>query len=140
MNYQHRNRGFVALMSAVVVTAILMGLMASVGMASFYARFDAGGVENKRESTAYAESCINVALLALATSSDPTHYSVFNQSVVIGVDSRSNKMTCVIKDIIQVGSNVVIDAYASSDDSYSSVSASASLMPKVQLISWNQSQ
>jgi hypothetical protein len=137
MNYQHKHHGFVALMSAVVISAILLGLMASVGLASFYARFDALGIENKRESAALAESCINVALLALATSSDPAHYSVTNQPIVID-NNRNGNMTCVIKDVIHNGANVTIDAYAATDNSFGNVSVTASLSPKIQLISWNQ--
>ena len=68
-------RGFIALISAVVMSAILMSLMYTVSASSFYARIDAESIESKRVSLGLAESCINVALLALAISSDPTNTS-----------------------------------------------------------------
>ena len=112
--------------------------MATVGMASFFARFDSLGLENKRAAQALAESCINVALMAIATSTDPMHYAASGQPVEVGSDARGNPTTCVIRDIIHNGSNVTIDAYASSDDSFDSVSATASLTPGIQILSWNE--
>jgi hypothetical protein len=138
MTRNSRKRGFIALISAVVIGAVLIAMMTSVGLASFYARFDALGIENKQQATALAESCINSALLALATSSDPTHYVVSNQSILVGVDSQGSAMTCVIKDLLQSGSNVTIDTYASSDDSFGAISITASLSPKINITSWNQ--
>lgn len=140
MNYNNPQRGFVALISAIVMSAVLMAFMASVGTASFYARFDALGIENKRESIALAESCVDTALLALATSTDPTHYDPSGRAITIGTDAQGNAMTCTIKDVVQAGGDVTISAYASSGNSFGSVSAVASLPPKIRLISWNQSQ
>ncbi len=130
--------GFIALMSAVVISAILVGLISTVGVASFFARFDSLGLENKRAALALAESCVNVALLAIATSTDTMHYAASDRSVAIDADARGNPMTCVITDIIHSGPDVTIDAYASSDDSFDSVSAKASLTPGIQILSWNE--
>lgn len=140
MKRRQTQRGFVALMSAIIVSAILIGLMASGGLAGFYARFDALGTENKREALALGESCINAALLALATSTDPTRLSLNDEIVDIGADAEGRPMTCVIKDIMHSGLNATIDAYASSDDSFANLSVTAVLTPSIQIVSWDDSQ
>ena len=137
MNCPHSQRGFIALMSTIVIAAILLAMMASTGMASFYARFDALGVENKRAALALAESCMNVALLGLATSTDPTDYDLIDQIINIGTDARGNSMTCTIASVKHTGQDVTINTYASVDDSFSTIKATATLPPDIRIISWS---
>ena len=134
-----KQRGFVALMTAIVMSAMLLILMAGSGYASFYARYDALGVEKKRQAEALAESCINVALLALATSSDPTHFSESNSVVTVASASVNSSNTCTIDDVQHTGADVVIRASASVGDSFSRVSAVATLPPSISIVSWNTS-
>jgi hypothetical protein len=129
-------RGFIALMSVIIISAILLVLMIGVSTASFWARFDSLGNEERQIARGLAQSCINVALLALATSSDPTHYAPSKQSVIVGVDARGNVLTCTIKDVVHTGQNVTIEAYASSGGSFSTASATATLPPDIKIISW----
>ena len=138
-NRKDSERGFIALMSTVVISAILIVIMASVGRSSFYARFDSLRTYEKRSAEALAESCMNVALLALATSSDPAHYSPTNQKVFIGLDAQRRPLDCVIKDVIHAGTRATIDAYASSYSSYDTVSTAVSLSPSIQISSWGES-
>lgn len=138
MKYKNSQRGFIALMSTVVISAILIAMMMSVGSASFYARYDALGIENSRQAEALAQSCINIALLALATSTDALHYSVVNQRVTVGVDTRGNPTICTIKNITHNGFRVTIDVFAESHNSFSAVSAIASLFPSIQIVSWEK--
>lgn len=135
--YRTTERGFIALISTVVISAILIILMAEVGMASFFARFDAVGNESKRIALARAESCVNVGLLALATSTDPAHYTASDQIVTVDSDARGNPETCTVKTITHTGSTATISAYASFNNSYSTVSAQVSLPPDVHIISWS---
>jgi hypothetical protein len=123
-------------MSTVVISTILIALMTSVGLTSFYARYDALGRESNHAARALAEGCINVALLALATSTDSMHYIVNNQQVVVGVDTHGMQLNCTIKDIIHSGTTATIDAYAASNNSFSTVSVVVSLVPGIQIISW----
>jgi hypothetical protein len=140
MKHTSSQRGFIALMSTIVICAVLLTLMASTDVGSFYARADALGSENKDAAVALAESCINVALLALAASTDPVHYAPINQTVQVGIDRWGNSMTCVIKDAIHSGADVTIDAYASSGDSFGAISVTVSLPPNIQIISWKDMQ
>ena len=58
--------GFAALVSTVIISAILLVAAASAARASFWARFGLFARENKKISAELAESCINIALLDLA--------------------------------------------------------------------------
>jgi len=137
-SYSHHQRGFIALISAVIISAVLLALMTTAGLAGFWARFDALGSEEKAIARGLADSCINVALLALATSSDPARYAPSEQKVVVGVSAHGDLLTCTIKDVVHAGQNVTVEAYASSQGSFSAVSATATLPPGVRIISWSE--
>jgi hypothetical protein len=140
MNARERQRGFVALIAVLIISAMLVGFMTSVGMASFYARFDTLGSENKREALALAGSCINAGLLALATSTDPALYDPAGQVITVGADARGDSMRCTIRDAIHEGATVTIRSYASVDDSFDTVSATVSLPPSPRILSWDESE
>ncbi len=137
MKQNHRERGFIALMSTLVISATLLMLVVGAGMASWYAQHDSLGIENKRSSQTFAESCVNVVLLALASSTDALHYVTHNQTVVIGDDSRGNVLMCVIKDVTHHGYQVTIETYAQSGNSFSTASVVASLSPQIRIVSWS---
>ena len=59
-------RGFVALMSVIIVSAILTTIIFTLGASTFFARFDVLDIENKRESLFLAEACVNAAMLKIA--------------------------------------------------------------------------
>lgn len=70
MKRQRHNRGFVALMSVIVISAILLVYMFTLGASSFLNRIDVVDSENKRISLALAEACANTAMLKIAQNSD----------------------------------------------------------------------
>ena len=59
-------RGFVALMSVIIVSAILTTIIFTLGASTFFARFDVLDIENKRESLSLAQACVNAAMLKIA--------------------------------------------------------------------------
>lgn len=59
-------KGFIALMSAVIMSSAMLALAAAVAGIAFWSRFDALDYENKAISAALAESCAQTALLELA--------------------------------------------------------------------------
>jgi hypothetical protein len=63
--YAHK-RGFVALISVIVISAVLLVLVFTLGIASFFNRFDTLDTESKRVSMALAEACASIAMLKLA--------------------------------------------------------------------------
>ena len=111
------------------MSAILMSLMYTVGASGFYARFDALNGEFKRVSLGLAESCTNVALLAIATSTDPEHYDPVDQVVNVGTDSNGRALTCTITGVDGYGTTVRT-VHASSDymGAYSQVATAATVV------------
>ncbi|MDB5189481.1 MAG: putative hemagglutinin/hemolysin-related protein [Parcubacteria group bacterium] len=70
-------RGFIALISSIVISTILLSLAASLGQGTFFSRFDALNGEYKTISRGFAEACTNVALLRIA---DQYSYAVQDDS------------------------------------------------------------
>jgi len=66
MTREHHGRGFIALISVIIISAILLTLVFTLGLSSFFNRFDALDAENKRVSLGLAEACVNVAMLKVA--------------------------------------------------------------------------
>jgi len=65
MTHAH-HRGFVALMSVIIISAILLVLVFTLGVSSFFNRFNVLDAENKRVSLGLAEACVSVAMLKVA--------------------------------------------------------------------------
>ncbi|HUO56449.1 MAG TPA: hypothetical protein VMU27_03385 [Candidatus Paceibacterota bacterium] len=134
MRRAKRNRGFIALISGVLITAILIPLAVSAGRAGWFARMDVLSELNTTVARALSQSCVAMALLALATSSDPEAYTVHNQ--LLGVDTRHS---CTITEITHNGEEATISTFASMGDSYVSSIAVASISPQIQLLSLQDS-
>ena len=66
MKTHAHERGFVALMSVIIISAILLVLVFTLGVSSFLNRFDVLDTENKRVSVALAEACVNTAMIKIA--------------------------------------------------------------------------
>ncbi len=87
------NRGFIALISAIIISAVLLTLSASVSVGSFSSRFSALNAEYKQVSLSLAESCVNMALLKIGQNYS---YTTTGDTVAIGADSCSIKsVSCV---------------------------------------------
>ena len=63
---EKKNKGFIALVSVLILSAVLALIMFSNSTSSFFASFDALGSEFKRVSLGLSESCVNKALLNIA--------------------------------------------------------------------------
>lgn len=66
------NRGFIALMSVIVMSAVLLMVALSTGLVSFYSRFNMLDSELKERSVSAADACADVALVQLAQNNDPS--------------------------------------------------------------------
>lgn len=84
------NKGFVALISAIMISAILLAILFTTNTSTFFARFDALDTEYKRVATGLAESCANQALLKLA---QDYYYNPDNETIAVGNE------TCNIKSV-----------------------------------------
>ena len=87
------NKGFLALTSTLIITAVLMMAISATSTSSFFARFDALGSEFKRVSLGLSESCLNAALLKITQNfcydptADPDYVSGEGVKVDVGPDS-----------------------------------------------------
>lgn len=89
---QKTERAFVALISAVVLSVMLLGLSTTANSAGFSARFNALNSEYKRIALGLAESCVNQVLLHVAK--DHTYEpTVGGETVSVGTGE------CTILDV-----------------------------------------
>ena len=65
-------RGFVALVSVIIISAMLLLVVVSVGLVSFFSRFNMLDTELKERSVAAADACADKALVQLALGFDPS--------------------------------------------------------------------
>lgn len=69
--YSRRESGFIALVSALIISAILLLVAGSVGFSSFYSRFNILDAEFKEGSRVLADACTDELLLLIAN--DPLY-------------------------------------------------------------------
>lgn len=79
---KQKQSGYIALMSTIIISLILLGLTFSVSSAGYFARFNSLDAEYKRVSLGLAESCVNVALLKIGQ--QYTAYNPLGEMVNIG--------------------------------------------------------
>jgi hypothetical protein len=71
MSHKSKNkRGFIALISAIIISALLLTITLGLGFSGFFSRFNIFDSESKERSLALAEACVNMAILKLATDKD----------------------------------------------------------------------
>jgi hypothetical protein len=63
------NKGFIALISAVLISAILLIVATTLSLSSFYGRYNIFDSEMKERSFTLAEACADIALVQLAIDS-----------------------------------------------------------------------
>jgi hypothetical protein len=87
MHGNKQQRGFIALMSAIIISAILIVATVTGSLSGFYTRFNILDMEFKNRSSALADACVDTLLYQLAT----------NGSVTAGVVSVGSSDHCEIK-------------------------------------------
>ncbi len=89
-NKTKNNSGFIALISAVIISVILLLIISNSSLTGFYSRSDILDSELKEKSAALAEACTDTALLKISNNST---YNPSNEIVNVGSD------TCIIKSV-----------------------------------------
>lgn len=92
MNYTPHNKGYIALMSAIIISLILVGMTFSISTGGYFSRFNVLNSEYKRISLGLAESCVNSALLRVSQD-----YNYLPAAVGDSVDVGAE--TCLIKSV-----------------------------------------
>jgi len=62
----NKHRGFIALIAAVLISTVLLGLSSTIGVVSWYARLGVKESEEHRLAALRAESCVDAVFLRLA--------------------------------------------------------------------------
>ncbi len=76
-------QGFIALMSAIIISMLLIMLSLAVSMTGFFGRFNILDAEYKQRSLVLAEACADSSLLKLITIPDYAG----NETINLGADS-----------------------------------------------------
>ena len=103
MNYGSSQKGFIALMSAIIISAVLMIIVFSLSLSGFITRFSILNSEFKKRSFSLAEACANTALLKKIQ--DVSYAG--NEMITI------NGNSCSILPITTSGSQYIIESKAS---------------------------
>ena len=98
-NYCNKTEGFVALISVVLISAILMLVATSLSFSGFYGRYNVLDSELKAQSKTLAQSCVDTALLKLAH--DYT-YNPLHEIISIGENS------CTIESLMASGTQKIL--------------------------------
>lgn len=103
----HYKRGYVAIVSALILTALLSIIALALSYSALFTRYDTQILNARKNSKFLAESCLQIALLKLAASS--TYAG--NELETVG------SSTCQIFAVVTQGINKVLETSASSSDS-----------------------
>lgn len=97
------NSGFLALMSSIIISAILLFITINTSFNGFYTRFNILDTEIKERSFALADSCLDIALLKFiqdSSFSGNINNSVSENSCYIGpVTTSGTQKTFKIKGV-----------------------------------------
>ncbi len=94
---RQKNKGFIALMSSIIISAVLILIVINMSMTGFYTRSNILDSEIKEMSLALADSCIDIALLGFAQ----------NASYSGNVNTIVGENTCFIGPITTSGSQKI---------------------------------
>ncbi len=78
------NQGFIALMSVIIISTILLVLIVAGSLVGWYSRFNILDAESKERSSALADACVDQLLLEI--SFDPS-YPTSQKTVALGSDT-----------------------------------------------------
>jgi hypothetical protein len=120
-----KKRGFIALMSVIILSAVLLGMAATASTAGFFARFSVLDKEYKKTALGLADSCANVALLNLAQN--------YAYAPVLPLTVQLDTGTCTIHSITTIGTlsassrTVLIITSAKYQEAFSTVEVNATI-------------
>jgi hypothetical protein len=117
-------RGFIALISSIIISSILLALATSLGASTFFTRFDVLNSEYKRISLGLAEACVNATLAKIGSDYDYTG----NETISLGT-GYGTTLQCTIGTLTHTDSGgkrtFAIATKASFKGAWSNVSVSA---------------
>ena len=121
-NYKN---GFVALITAIILSLILIVVTVTLNRSSFFTRSAILEAEYKEMSSALAEACVDGAMLRIATTPG---YSISNDPVIVGTE------TCTIDSV----SGGTIQTSADVNKSITRLEVIVDLSDDLSVVSWNE--
>jgi len=119
--------GFIALMSVIIIMAVLLVIGASISFTSFSSRFNVSDSEFKKRSSNLAEACVDAELLKLAQG---TTYAN-GATVAVGSDS------CTVFSVATAAGQTTIKTKAIFQQSVTNVQAVVN-STSLHLHSWQE--
>ncbi len=97
-----KQEGFVALISAIVISVLLLAITFSVGFSYFFARFNVLDSESKQRSLGLAEACLDQGTLDLITNTTVTSPVTVGseQCTIVSAVLASNQNTVVATAVV----------------------------------------
>ena len=128
MRENKKENGFIALMTAIVLSFILMITAVALNQTSFFARSEILDAEYKNRSSALAEACVDTALLKLAVNPG---YAGPDPDIPVGSD------TCDIRPVITTGSQKIIQTRAEFQEAATNLEVKVDASD-LSVVSWNE--
>jgi len=120
-------QGYIALVSAIVISALLMTFTFALSFSGFFARFNILNSEYKERSIGLAEACADIALLKLSENSAYTG----GENVAVDGDS------CHIYTVATVGANFEIYTDANFNSAETNIKVVAAVSD-LDIVSWGE--
>jgi hypothetical protein len=134
MKIQQHHNGYIALISAILISVSLLTMVIAVSFEGYFSRFNVLESEQKEMSAYLAESCFNTAVLKLSQDVDYTG----NQYIHVG--SEGCRIRSINNTGAQFSSNLVVRSQASSSGAYTNlqVEIDPDDLPSVTIVNWKE--
>ncbi len=128
MSFVSKPRGFIALISSIIISLVLLTLVTTADLSGFHVRSDVLATEYQEVAISIARSCADVALLKL--SEEYTYAG--GESITIGTDAQGRTLSCDIGVIgcpifTATSKTCTIETRGTYGDSYSRAKTSATV-------------
>ena len=119
--------GYIALASALIITAVMVLIVVTLGQASFFNRAAISEVHFKEKSRALAEACANTALLKLVGNA----LYAGNETITVASD------TCRIFTIVSSSTGRIVDTQGIFEESYTNFRVTVA-SSTVDIVRWEE--
>lgn len=83
---QSSNGGYIAIVSAIVISVLILAVTLTLGFTGFFGRFNILDAESKERSSALAEACADNAILKLSNDKDYVLVAA-DHTIAVGTDT-----------------------------------------------------
>ncbi|MDO8618385.1 MAG: hypothetical protein Q7R49_00405, partial [Candidatus Daviesbacteria bacterium] len=125
----NKQDGFIALISAIIISLLLLTITVVLNFSAFFGRFNVLDSEFKETSVGLAEACVDVAMLELEKN------PAYTGSASIDIDSVRK---CKVRLVYNSGSFKVIETQAEYNRSFTNLRVKVTIPPGVTVSSWEE--